>query len=165
MWIGFSFSTTSKKRQCIMSADVLRSFISDTLQGNSLPCSVAAVELLIMIAAHESAGFYYVKQVHGSALGLFQMEPIGFAEVHRYMRLRPEKFEACSWLLGAPFELLNFDQEAAVLAGRIYLMAKPEPLPEPEDLFGLSSYAKRYWNTVSGKATAHLYLEAYNRYG
>ena len=40
-------------------------------------------------------------------------------------------------------------------------MAKPEALPEEQDIEGLARYAKKYWNTDEGKATWEDYFNAY----
>ena len=140
-------------------------YVQTILQSYRLPASQAAVQLLAMIAAHESGGFRYVQQMNnGPAKGLLQMEPIGLAEVKRYMRLRPEKFTQ----LPAPemlmLDSLVFDTEWAVACARVFFMAKPEPLPAMDDVEGLAKYAKQHWNSDSGKATWEDYAEAYRRY-
>ena len=107
----------------------IRKFIEYVLKASGLPCDKSAIELLTMIAAHESGGFYYVRQVNGPALGLFQMEPVGFDEVKRYLRLRPERFPGLEWILKTDFQMLNYDQSLATVSARIYFLTKPEAFP------------------------------------
>ena len=60
-------------------------YVQAVLESFQLPATPAAVQLLSMIAAHESGGFRYVKQMgNGPAKGLLQMEPVGLLEVVRY---------------------------------------------------------------------------------
>ena len=140
-------------------------YVQTVLQMYQLPFSGAAVRLLAMIAAHESGGFRYVQQMgNGPAKGMLQMEPIGLEEVQRYMTLRPWKFR--EMLDPEMFSLddLIFNTDLAIAAGRIFFMAKPEPLPSMDDIEGLAKYAKKYWNTESGKATWEDYANAYREH-
>ena len=140
-------------------------FTQTTLQLYQLPCSPAAIRLLAMIAAHESGGFRYVQQMNnGPAKGLLQMEPVGLEEVQRYLNLRPEKFREMPEPGALHLDVLIFDAELAIACARVFFMAKPEPLPHPDDINGLAKYAKKHWNTDSGKATWEDYADAYRRY-
>ena len=143
---------------------ILFDYISGTLSGAMLPASHSAVELLVMIAAHESQHGRYVQQVNGPALGLYQMEPIGFQEVQRYIKLRADRFTGIQWVLSMPFQLLNYDQRLATIAARVFLMAEPEALPDSGDVEALGAYAKKHWNTEAGKATADRYVNAYLKF-
>lgn len=132
----------------------IRTAIEKALARFDLPNSEAAVRLLLMIAAHESGGFTYCKQKGGPALGLFQMEPPTHAHVIDYLK-RSGRFAA---LRALPVERLVIDVEYAAAIARVYLWTFPEPLPDADDLDGLAAYAKKYWNTNAGKATAEKYL-------
>lgn len=135
------------------------------LEHYRLPASPAVVRLLVMIAAHESGGFRYVQQMNdGPAKGLLQMEPVGLDEVRRYMMLRPEKFEEVPNPYGVRLEQLVFNTELALCYARAFFMAKPEALPDVDDIEGLARYAKKYWNTSAGKATWEDYANAYLEY-
>ena len=140
-------------------------FIQTALQLYQLPCSKAAIRLLAMIAAHESGGFRYIQQMgNGPAKGLLQMEPIGLREVQRYLNLRPERFRALPKPEALYLDLLVFDAVMAVVCARVFFMAKPEALPDADDIDALARYAKEHWNTESGKATWQDYADAYRRY-
>lgn len=136
----------------------LRFYIRQSLVAHGLPCNDSAVELLLMIAAHESGLFKYVQQINGPALGIFQMEPETHDEVQRYMVRCKPRFENIK--LSSP-ERLIFDVRYAVAMARIFFMRFPEALPMPNDIKGLAKYAKRYWNTTIGKATPEDYERAY----
>ncbi|WP_067522428.1 hypothetical protein [Endozoicomonas ascidiicola] len=140
-------------------------YVQAVLNQFFLPCSPAVVQLLVMIAAHESGGFRYVKQMgEGPAKGLLQMEPIGLQEVKRYHQLRAERFASLPDLEVITLDHLIFDTAIALICARVFFMAKPEPLPAEGDIEGLAKYAKKYWNTESGKASWEDYAEAYRRY-
>ena len=140
-------------------------YVKAVLENFQLPVSPAAIQLLVMIAAHESGGFRHVKQMgNGPAKGLLQMEPVGLQEVVRYSQIRAERFASLPDLTAIHLEQLVFDAEMAVLCARVFFMAKPEPLPAVNDIEGLAKYAKKHWNTHTGKATWEDYAKAYRRY-
>ncbi|MET4706728.1 hypothetical protein [Endozoicomonas lisbonensis] len=135
-------------------------YVLNALANHRLPLSKAAIRLLVMIAAHESGGFRYVKQMgNGPARGLLQMEPIGLEEVRRYVVLRPERFR--SLRLPEHLDELIFNTELAIVCARAFFMAKPEPLPDENNIEGLAKYAKQHWNTEAGKARWEDYANAY----
>lgn len=133
----------------------VRTAIERALARFQLPDSEAAVRLLLMIAAHESDGFLFCRQKGGPALGLFQMEQATYKAVLDYLQ-RSGKFPAISRSL--PAERMLIDAEFAAAIARVYLYSFPEPLPDADDFAALASYAKKYWNTDAGKASAEKYL-------
>ena len=144
-------------------AEWLRESIESALDGAYLDSSKSAVNLLMMIAAHESGGFSYVKQVGGPALGLFQMEPASFFDTVRYMRERKDRFSNILSNELVPEYMAFYGPLAAAMA-RVYLMRFPEPIPAHDDIDGLARYAKKYWNTEKGKARWTDYRDAYLKY-
>lgn len=145
---------------------MIKTFIRDSLESIFLPCSESAINLLTMIALHESGNLLYVKQKRGPALSLWQMEEPAFSDVRRYVGMREERFngDLVSEVLKRPFQWLNFDQVFACRCARVYLMMKPEQLPPPDDIEQLAIYAKEYWNTHKGKAKVSDYEKAYKAY-
>lgn len=140
-------------------------YVKAVLEFFQLPATPAAVQLLVMIAAHESGGFRYVKQLgNGPARGLLQMEPIGLQEVVRYSQLRSTRFPLLPDLAAVHVNQLVFDTYLAIAVSRVFFMAKPEPLPAVDDIEGLARYAKKYWNTEAGKATAEDYANAFREH-
>lgn len=136
----------------------LRLMIRQALHTYNLPCDASAVELLLMVAAHESGHFKYVQQINGPALGLFQMEPATYKEIRKYMLRHEDRFELikCS-----SAERMVIDVRYAAAMARIFFMRFPEALPCATDTRGLAKYAKKYWNTEAGKATVNDYESAY----
>lgn len=134
-----------------------RWMIQMSLATYGLPDSEASVRLLCMIAAHESGGFRYVQQLHGPALSLFQMEPLTYQDVCEYARRKGH----LSGELPCPAERMVFDAGFAAAIARIFFLRFRESIPHEDNLTALSEYAKKYWNTSAGKATAELYEKAY----
>jgi hypothetical protein len=145
-----------------MLSETLRQIIINALAHYQLPSSANAVELLLMIAAHESGGFTYCKQIQGPALGLYQMEPATFYDTQQYMQ-RVKRFDQID--IEAPPDRLVFDVPFATAMARVYLLRVPAPIPAVEDVWALAQYAKKYWNTPLGKASAKQYLTAYLKQG
>ncbi|MDP2548897.1 hypothetical protein [Oceanobacter sp. 4_MG-2023] len=137
----------------------VRGTIEQALTRYNLPDTEAAVRLLIMIAAHESGAFMYVRQKGGPALGMFQMEPPTYQYCCDYLK-RSGRFKA----LPRQYSAARLVTDSVLAAGfaRVYLYSHPEPLPDADDLQGLANYAKKYWNSELGAATPDDYLNAYN---
>ncbi len=130
--------------------------------------SPEAEKLLLMIAAHESAGFRYRKQVGGPALSYFQIEPDTLDDLYNnYLVYRADKQALLDRFWPEHMKYLDALEKVdayACAAARLILWRVQEPLPEVGDDAGMARYAKRYWNTQAGKATAEKYLEDYYRY-
>ena len=144
-------------------AKCLDSIISDSLdsldeQGKlEILNTSSARNLLLMIASHESQNFTYVKQIQGPAFGVFQMEELAFNHALRYAARKG------IYLGFSDRSQLIFDTRAAIKCARLYLYTFPKQLPNYEDIKGLSLYAKKYWNTKLGKASAEDYEKAFHR--
>lgn len=135
-----------------------RLMVTTALDHYALPNTEPAIQLLCMVAAHESGRFQFVRQVNGPALSLFQMEPNTYKDVQDYALRKKLKIVVD---LPSPPERLIFDSLFSAAMSRIFFLRFPEPLPK--DLDGLAIYAKQYWNTHLGKATVGDYLNAYRR--
>jgi hypothetical protein len=129
-----------------------------------------AVELLIMIAAHESGLGTYLYQVKGPALGVFQMEPAtardmytNFISKKRTLDFAVSKFvPSLKSCFGTDFtECIATDLRYATVLARVFFMRFEEPIPKTP--YDLAVYAKKYWNTELGKASVNDYLTAYKR--
>lgn len=136
-----------------------------------------AEKLMLMIACHESQGFQYIRQKRGPALSYYQIEPatlhdllLNYLEKHGRDKLGLlREYE----VTGISFEdnLVQPDQFFATCAARLQLWRFRASIPKEDDFdsawdheVALAEYAKRYWNTAAGKATAHKYLDDYLRY-
>ena len=124
-----------------------------------IPYSEAAVELLMMTAAHESNLGTYVHQVGGPAEGIYQMEPMTELDIMSNFL----KYRADLWKMLPLDQSLVTNLTYSTQMARIHYFRDKEPLPDIEDFEGLARYAKRVWNTLEGKATEMDYLVAYNR--
>jgi hypothetical protein len=156
-----------------MDADqLLRHVVRPTLAAMDL-YSAAAERLLLGTAAHESAGFRYLRQVapggaDGVARGLYQIEPATLADLYAtFLRYRPGLRQRLDNL--AAVRPSREDQLAGNLAyatgvARVIYWRRPEPLPAADDLAGLAAYWKAHFNTASGAGTVEKWLADWNRY-
>jgi hypothetical protein len=123
-----------------------------------------AVELLLMIAAHESRlGYFLHQEGGGPAVGIYQMEPATFHDILmnyvKYNRILESS-------LGKFYEFPNpafmaFDLSFATAMARVHLYRVPSALPDRRDITGMAEYAKKHWNTELGAATVEDYEKAY----
>ncbi|AUI86589.1 hypothetical protein BS333_14950 [Vibrio azureus] len=127
--------------------------------------SQAAINLILMIMAHESGQLTYTRQVRGPALGFIQMEPATYQWLVKWLgKHRPHFLAVSHSFVDEPSaEQMIINPQYAVCMARLNLLRFPEALPDAEDLPALAAYAKKYWNTSAGKATENDYLTAYQR--
>lgn len=142
-----------------------------------IPYSEEAEDLLFMTAAHESRLGSYLKQINGPALGVYQMEPDTHADIWvNFLEYRDE----LAWLLDDLLsdrldenypDSLVFDLRYATAMARVHYFRVKEALPKKDKfstyasyLKALSEYAKKYYNTELGKATADDYYKAFLTY-
>lgn len=118
--------------------------------------NVNAVELLCMIAAHESMGGVYRRQINGPALGLLQIEPF----THDSIWDNSDSIGRLSKSMNITRDtdsLIN-DDRYTIFIGRCYLLMDVNPLPKT--VCEMGEYAKSYWNRT-GKATPEQYVNDY----
>ena len=131
----------------------------------------SAVELLIGIAAHESKGGFYLHQVGGPALGIYQIEPATHRDVwDNYIRLRPrlqpvvlESATNQSGFVQREHDLIHNLFYSTVIA-RLLIWRAPDDLPGADDIWALAAYWKKYWNTELGKGKIDDFVDNYERY-
>lgn len=131
-----------------------------------------AVDLLMMIACHESLCGRYTKQVNGPALGVYQMEPFTHDDLYENFILQRQKLHfAVGKFLPSTHslineksyaELLQTDVRYATVLARVFFMRFKDPIPDSD--LGRAEYAKKFWNTELGKATVSQYLNDYLRF-
>lgn len=130
--------------------------------------SEPAEQLLLMVAAHESAGWTFCRQhPSGPALGFYQLEPATLADLFHWLKLKPKWRDLMSREFKAVEpqpDRLVFDPVYATACARMQFYRRPEPLPHHDDLDGLAAYCKRFWNTEAGKATPEKYRADFERY-
>jgi hypothetical protein len=152
--------------------DQLRSVIQRTLKKfeelGGATYSEEAVELLMMVAAHESKLLTYVRQLEGGpALGVYQHEPETIRDLYRVVISKNQKldFAVAKFVPSAKSltardysELVETDLRYATVLARVHFMRFKEPIPKGA---GMAAYAKKYWNTEAGSATEDDYVKAY----
>ena len=142
----------------------LRQLIIETLREINM-CSPAAVNLLMGTAAQESNMGEYIKQIHGPALGIFQLEPKTCLDIEKYLQYKPKLYgyvldntAACS-----PGEL-SWNLKFAIIMCRYHYWRVPEKLPEFYNTWGMALYWKKYYNSSIGRGTVAEFVANYERY-
>lgn len=122
-----------------------------------------AVNLLVMIAAHESVKGTYIAQLIGPARGIYQME----GNTHDFLlkwlsNNRPDILtKIMSLVVDKTADTMMYDLRYATAMARVFFLRFPEPLPSGSDTNAMAAYAKLKWNTNLGKATPDDYKQAY----
>jgi hypothetical protein len=115
------------------------------------------VELLAMIAAHESIGGKHRRQIGGGpALGIFQIEPVTHNSV--WDNSDTIKSRAARFGIKEDVSRLETDDRYSIFVARHYLAMDVNPLPKTPE--AMAAYCKSYWNRT-GKATPEKYLNDY----
>lgn len=141
----------------------LRNLIIISLKGIGL-FSGNAVELLMGTCAQESALGRYREQIGGGpALGIFQMEPTTFIDIHinvlRFNPLLLKKIMKISEVKSLkPTDLLTNDI-LAICMTRVHYYRFKEAIPD--NLTGWAYYWKKYYNTRVGKGTEEEFIKNY----
>lgn len=154
-------------------AAALRDLINKTLTPLGL-WSPAAEELLMATCAQESHLGVYRQQIHGPALGIFQMEPATHDDIwNNYLAYHTKLGTAISNLGGVAQigvlrrpdagVLVNNDPYAIAMC-RVHYLRVPGVLPASDDLAGLWGYYKQWYNTPKGAATQLEFVSNYRRY-
>ena len=134
--------------------------------------SEAAVNLLLGTCAQESRMGYYLKQIKGPALGIYQMEPATELDVFDNVASRYEnrKFKWDNFSIIDNFhdphkdvfkDKLISSLDYATLICRLQYWRFPEALPKADDIEGLAKYWKKYYNTVRGKGHVDDFIKAF----
>jgi len=128
--------------------------------------------LSLCTAAIESDCGYYIKQVGGPALGIWQMEPdthsdiwaecdalyddlgqeIASLSVNGVDKEKGHTFDGCSDLIVSPMY--------ACAMARLKYSMDPKPLPDHNDIKAVYEYYKRIYNTPLGASTYEKFLSA-----
>jgi hypothetical protein len=141
----------------------LRDLITRILKEIPHGYSEDAVELMMMIAAHESLLGTYLRQVGGGpARGVWEMEEL----THDDTWENGDSICANAQILGieCAVEKLEYDLRYQIFMARQKLFMISEAIPSNRMVMKMAEYCKKYWNTEHGKATAYDYHEAYLDY-
>ena len=148
----------------------LREFVIEPVLQEVNLYSKAAENLLILTYACEGIinNVSYIKQTKGPALGVIQMEPATHKWMRDYISARSSLLmKVVEWIIntgGYHEERLIYDLKYAFLMCRMRYLVVPEGLPNENDIHGLASYWKKYYNTVHGKGTVSGAITKYNSY-
>lgn len=131
--------------------------------------SKEAEELLIFTCAVESEGGYYLKQINGAALGIYQMEPATYNDIwENYIKKEHSLWQSISLTFGlhrVPDESrLAVDLEFATLLCRLHYRRVQETLPLADNVDLIWQYYKQYYNTEKGKAEKDKSILAYHNF-
>lgn len=141
----------------------LRDLITRVLKEIPHGYSEDAVELMMMIAAHESELGFYLKQMEGGpARGLFGNEP----KTHDATWEHGDSCKANAKLLGIEWSemRLEYDFRYQIFIARQRLFMFSETIPGRRSLIKMGEYCKKHWNTEQGKATPEKYINDYLNY-
>lgn len=123
--------------------------------------NVNAEILLLMTAAQESRLGTYFNQCGGPALGVFQIEPTTIDTIHSFIAAKYPRINDQLRTKLTVTEDVMFNFALQVAYARLNYWRFKEPIPPAEDLDGIASYYKKYWNTELGAATANQAKAAY----
>lgn len=141
----------------MLDAEQLRELIIKPTLRDLVMLSDEAVALLMFTCAVESDGGSYLKQIEGSALGIYQMEPETYNDIwQNYISnktflygIMVSNFDC----MRMPSEdRLIYDLRFATAMARIHYRRISEKLPDANDVHSIWDYYKKYYNTVEGKA-------------
>ncbi len=125
--------------------------------------------LLLATAAAESKCGYYIKQVGGIALGVWQMEPNTEADIWKNSdALKRSEFitKIAGLMIDVEYknDLIVSPMYACAMARLKYSM-DIEPLPDYDDINAIYRYYKRIYNTEAGASTMKKFVDAWNYCG
>ncbi len=128
--------------------------------------------LLLATAAIESKCGYYIKQINGPALGIWQMEPETHSDIwsecdacykelgQRVIKLSLVGNQSDDCGFDGDADLIESPKYACAMARLKYSMDK-EPLPPHNEIFEIYRYYKRIYNTPLGASTFEKFKSAW----
>lgn len=135
--------------------DQLRELITETLEKTGLLRydDKRDVELLMLTAAAESHLGYYIKQIKGPALGIFQMEPATHDDIwDNYLDYNKNLAHTIMFQHNVLTNArpLKWNLAYAIIMARVHYLRDSKPIPPVNDVDGLAKYWKRVYNTHLG---------------
>lgn len=126
--------------------------------------------LLLATAAIESDCGYYIKQINGPALGIWQMEPDTFHDIFNNCDAVRESGFGCKVselrtdyeLEDSPLSLITSPMYACAVARLKYSMDKAA-LPNHNEIFEIYKYYKKIYNTPLGASTFQKFQFAWDK--
>lgn len=126
--------------------------------------SHAAVDLMMFTCAVESDGGTYIKQLHGPAIGIYQMEPETYNDLwqnyiqhnSRILMILLSNFD-CHRM--PPEDRMIYDLRFATAMCRLHYSRFKDPIPSSTE--EIWQYYKLHYNTPKGAATKNESLGKY----
>lgn len=130
--------------------------------------SESASELLVFTCANESDGGTYLHQIHGPALGIYQMEPKTYNDIwqnyiNKNLTLKLQLLHNFDAPVMPSEDRMVYDLKFATAMARIFYARISESLPSP-NVDDMWNYYKRHYNTYSGKADYTSAVKAYRKF-
>lgn len=158
----------------IAARDLRKYVVRPTLKRMNL-WSQAAEELLLGTIAQESRMGFYLHQISGPALGIYQIEPATHQDLWKnYLSYRADKqLMVASFASRVHSNLhdMNIDDDELIgnlaystAVCRMLYYRKPEALPDSKDIPGLALYWKTHYNTFKGKGTTEEFELNYRKW-
>lgn len=133
--------------------------------------SLAAEQLVMITAAHESGGFEYIAQVRGPALSWWQIEPDTYQDLIAntlpgLARSRPAIYTTYLELMrqsiffASSTEQLAINPALACATCRLLYWRAPRALPAAFDWEAQADYWKTFYNTARGAGVRADYMAA-----
>ena len=127
-----------------------------------IPYSLAAENLLVATATHESRLTHLIQIGGGTAKGLFQIEPSTEQDNwSSYLRYKSELREKVEALCGVRSLDLTGNLPYQVAMARIKYYRSSHPLPAEDDIKGQARIWKLVYNTIHGKGTEEQFIQHY----
>jgi len=128
--------------------------------------SPSAVELLMGTAMQES-NLSAIHQFGGPALGLWQMEPDTHDDIWKNWLYHKVNLSSVIQKLMIPSKNVGTQMEGnlyyACAMARCLYRRVPEALPKANDIVGMATYWKKYYNTPLGAGTINQYISNWNK--
>lgn len=143
--------------------------IEPTLKSLDL-YSKAAVNLLLGTAAVESNMGQYLVQIRGPARGIYQMEPATHDDIwDNFLNFRADLGMGIKDFTDTTIRPVLADEMIgnlyyATAMARVHYLRVKEPLPHPDNIGGLASYWKKYYNTPEGRGRTSDFVKSFYQY-
>lgn len=134
--------------------------------------TLASVNLLLGTVAQESSMGHYLKQIHGPALGIYQIEPATHKDITGRYLVRPanlalmvaiKRLTCVDGFVGRDTELI-YNLRYATAICRIRYWMVPESMPEHDDIEGLGQYWDDHYNGNPDVGTVDEFISNYTKY-
>lgn len=130
-----------------------------------------AAEQLMLGTLISETNFEFLHQVHGPALGIYEIELATEKDNQRYLNrldkasLKEHFLSCCFYVCFPPPSALIHNLTYATLMARLkYVVATTKKLPLEDDLEAQANYYKKYYNSSEGKGDIKRYMELYQQH-